>query len=104
MIRRLLVLTALALFGVVLFATVASAHVDLDPGQAVAASTTTASPTTAAPTSSTSTTERALPGTTLEADERDDGTTSAAPWVIGSGLAAIVVVGVGGVVLKRRMS
>lgn len=43
-----------------------------------------------------------LPGTVLEAQERDDGTTSAAPWVIGSGVAAAVVVGAGGAVLKWR--
>lgn len=43
-----------------------------------------------------------LPGTSLEAEERDDGTTSAAPWIIGSGLAAVAVVGIGGLVLKRR--
>jgi uncharacterized protein YcnI len=49
------------------------------------------------------TTER-LPGTSLEAEERDDGSTSAAPWVIGSGVAALVVVGVGGLLLKRRAS
>ena len=47
------------------------------------------------------TTER-RPGTSLEAEERDDGGTSAAPWVIGSGVAALAVVGVGGLLLKRR--
>jgi hypothetical protein len=45
---------------------------------------------------------RDLPGTELEAEERDDGTTSSAPWIIGSGLAALAVVGVGGTILKRR--
>lgn len=43
-----------------------------------------------------------LPGTTLEAEERDDGNTTAAPWVIGSGLAAVVSIAIGGAVLKRR--
>lgn len=43
-----------------------------------------------------------LPGTTVEAAQRDDGTTNAAPWLIGSGVAAAVAVGVGGYVLKRR--
>ena len=43
-----------------------------------------------------------LPGTTLEAEERDDGGTDAAPWIIGSGIAAAVAVGVGGTILKRR--
>lgn len=54
-------------------------------------------------TSSTShTTESDLPGTTLEAQERDDGNTSAAPWIIGSGLAAAAAIAVGGTILKRR--
>lgn len=42
------------------------------------------------------------PGTTLEADERDDGGTNAATWFVGSGIAAAVAVGAGGMVLKRR--
>ena len=46
------------------------------------------------------TTER-LPGTTLEAGQRDDDT-SLAPWLIGSGVAAVAVVAIGGTVLKRR--
>jgi hypothetical protein len=46
-------------------------------------------------------TER-LPGTTLEAEERDDGTTSAAPWIIGSGVLALLAIGLGGTLLKRR--
>jgi uncharacterized protein YcnI len=49
----------------------------------------------------TTTTER-RPGTSLEAEERDDGNTSMAPWVIGSGVAALLVVGGGGLLLKRR--
>lgn len=43
-----------------------------------------------------------LPGTNLEADERDDGTTDTPAWMIGSGIAAVVVVGVGGTLLGRR--
>ncbi|MGH9274560.1 MAG: hypothetical protein ACRDZU_07930 [Acidimicrobiales bacterium] len=77
MIRRLLAATLLAISGVILFAAVAGAQAE-------------------------PTTER-LPGTSLEAEERDDGGTSAAPWVIGSGVAALAVVGVGGLLLKRRV-
>ncbi|MDP1818632.1 MAG: hypothetical protein Q8K58_01905 [Acidimicrobiales bacterium] len=44
---------------------------------------------------------RELPGTELEAEERDDGTTSAVPWVIGSGIAAVLLIGVGGTLLSR---
>lgn len=50
----------------------------------------------------TTATTAGLPGTTLEADQRDDGTTDAAPWIIGSGLAAAAAIAVGGTVLKRR--
>ena len=64
-----------------------------------ATTTTTAPPTTEPPTT---TTERELPGTTLEAEERDDGTTNAAPWVIGSAIAALVAIAAGGTYLKRR--
>lgn len=47
-------------------------------------------------------TDSDLPGTTLEAEERDDGNTSAAPWVIGSGIAAVVAIAIGGTILKHR--
>jgi hypothetical protein len=50
---------------------------------------------------STSTTDE-LPGTTLEAEERDDGNTSAAPWIIGSAIAAVLAIAIGGTLLKRR--
>jgi uncharacterized protein YcnI len=61
-------------------------------------STTEASTTT---TEAVTTTTADLPGTTLEAaDDGDDD--SAAPWLIGAGIAAIVVIGVGGWLLKRR--
>ena len=53
------------------------------------------------PTVSTTATSRELPGTTLEAANEDDGG-EAAPWLIGSGIAAVVVIGVGGYLLKRR--
>jgi hypothetical protein len=69
-----------------------------DPSATTASSTTTT-------TEATTTTEDEgsdLPGTTLEAEERDDGNTSAAPWIIGSGLAALLAIGVGGWILKRR--
>lgn len=59
------------------------------------------SDTTSSTVPATPSTER-LPGTSLEAEERDDGGTSAAPWVIGSGVAALAVVGLGGWLLKRR--
>jgi uncharacterized protein YcnI len=64
------------------------------------ATTTTEAPTTTTE-ARTSTTERRA-GTTLEAEQRDDGDNDAAPWLIGSGLAAAAAVGVGGWVLKRR--
>jgi uncharacterized protein YcnI len=67
------------------------------------ATTTTAAPTTTTESSSPSTTER-RPGTSLEAEERDDGSTSGAPWVIGSGVAALAAVIGGGLLLKRRVS
>jgi hypothetical protein len=43
-----------------------------------------------------------LPRTDLEAEERDNGHTSQAPYLIWSGIVAVVVVGVGGVLFKRR--
>jgi uncharacterized protein YcnI len=72
-----------------------------DPAAPATSETTTTEATTSTTVEATTTTER-LAGTTLEADERDDGSTSAAPWVIGSGIAALVAVGVGGLILKRR--
>jgi uncharacterized protein YcnI len=50
----------------------------------------------------TTTTASDLPGTTLEADQVDDGNTSAMPWVIGSAIAALAAVVIGGLILKRR--
>lgn len=60
------------------------------------------SSTTSTTAEATTTTDADRPGTTLEAEERDDGNTSAAPWLIGSGLAAVAAVGIGGTILKRR--
>lgn len=49
---------------------------------------------------STSTTRRE--GTTLEVAQRDDGSQDATPWLVGSGIAAALAVGLGGWALKRR--
>jgi hypothetical protein len=62
--------------------------------------TTTAPTTSASAPAATATTED-RPGTTLEAQARDDGG-SPAPWLIGSGIAAALAVGIGGLLLKRR--
>jgi uncharacterized protein YcnI len=61
------------------------------------------SSTTSTTTEPSTTTSRELPGTTLEAANEGDGD-SAAPWLIGSGIAAIVAIGAGGYLLKRRMA
>jgi uncharacterized protein len=63
--------------------------------------------TTTTTTSDTSTTEDVttttadLPGTTLEAANEGDGD-SAAPWLIGAGIAALLAILIGGLLLKRR--
>jgi uncharacterized protein YcnI len=62
---------------------------------------TTTEATTTSTTLATTTTDE-LADTTLEAQERDDGTTSAAPWIIGSALAAVAAIAIGGTILKRR--
>ncbi|MGV3759653.1 MAG: DUF1775 domain-containing protein [Actinomycetota bacterium] len=62
---------------------------------------TTAEATTTTAEVTTSTTRR--DGTTLEVEQRDDGSQDATPWLVGSGVAAAVAVGVGGWALKRRM-
>ncbi|MGH9084337.1 MAG: DUF1775 domain-containing protein [Acidimicrobiales bacterium] len=67
-----------------------------DPNPTTTASSTTS---TSAPAITETTEDR--PGTTLEAQARDDGG-SPAPWLIGSGVAAALAVGVGGMLLKRR--
>jgi hypothetical protein len=43
-----------------------------------------------------------LPRTALEAEARDNGHTSQAPYVIWSGVASVIVVGGGGLLMKRR--
>jgi periplasmic copper chaperone A len=45
---------------------------------------------------------RDLPRTALEAEQRDQGGGSVAPWFIGSGIAAAVAIAVGGTLLRRR--
>jgi periplasmic copper chaperone A len=62
--------------------------------------TTTTAPSTTATAAATSTTAD-LPGTTVEAANEGDGD-SAAPWLIGAGIAAILVIAIGGYLLKRR--
>ena len=63
------------------------------------ATTTTAPSTTT--TAAASTTTADLPDTTVEAANEGDGD-SAAPWLIGAGIAAIVAIAIGGYLLKRR--
>lgn len=65
--------------------------------------TTTTEATTTTTEAAATTTTNDLPGTVLEAEERDDGEQSVAPWVIGSGVVALVAIGIGGTLLKRRM-
>lgn len=50
----------------------------------------------------TTSTTHGLPRTDLEAEQLDDGTTSGAEWYVGSGIAAVAAVGLGGWFLKRR--
>lgn len=64
-------------------------------------SSTAEPPTTTTSEPTTSSTRRE--GTTLEVEQRDDGSQDATPWLVGSGIAALVAVGVGGWALKRRM-
>lgn len=51
---------------------------------------------------STTATTGELPGTTVEAANEGDDDGSAAPWLIGAGIAAIVAIAVGGWLLKRH--
>jgi len=88
--RRLLIVLAVVLVLVGAAVTPAGAR-----GSLLGDDTTTSSSASTGPTT------ESLPGTTLEADARDDGT-SPAPWLIGSGIAAAVAVAVGGSLLKRR--
>ena len=103
MTRKLLAALLLALASVAVGVGTASARAT-DPGAVevpVVGADGSAPRATSSTTSPAETTE-SLPGTTLEAEQRDDGTTSAAPWLIGSGIAAAVVVGLGGLFLKSR--
>jgi uncharacterized protein YcnI len=63
--------------------------------------TTTTEGSTTTTTAATTTTDE-LPGTTLEAEERDDGSNDAAPWLIGSAIVALLAIIIGGLLLKRR--
>ena len=102
MCRRVLTLLAVLalLAGLSALGTAAAtAHVDRSPGEAVVAGSTGASTTSTAPAATATTEDR--PGTTLEAQARDD-EGSLAPWLIGSGVAAAIAVGAGGLVLRRR--
>jgi len=65
------------------------------------ATTTTTAPATTTTTEAVTTTS-SIPGTTAEAEQRDDGSTNTAAWLIGSGIAALVAIGAGGLWLKRR--
>jgi uncharacterized protein YcnI len=62
----------------------------------------TTTSTEASTTTTVATTTTELPGTTLEAEERDDGSNSAAPWLIGSAIVALLAILIGGLLLKRR--
>jgi uncharacterized protein YcnI len=64
-----------------------------DPNATTLAPSTTAAPAT--------TTTADVPRTTLEVEDRDDGG-SPAPWLIGSGVAALAAIAAGGTLLKRR--
>lgn len=76
-------------------------RLDLAPNPAASTTAPGETTTTTAVAASTSTTERRA-GTTLEAEQRDDGNNDMAAWLIGSGLVALVAIGVGGYALKRR--
>ena len=73
-------------------------RIELRPGPGSTGASTTTSPGTSATTAST----RDLPRTALEADQRDDGGGSLVPWVVGSGVAALGAILVGGTILRRR--
>jgi hypothetical protein len=66
----------------------ATAHVEVRPDTAGAAAKTI--------------TTLDLPRTAGEADQRDDGNTDSVPWIIGSAVAALAAILIGGTILKRR--
>ena len=88
MIRRTVALLALAAALLVLLAVPAAAHVEVRPETAVVAAETS--------------TTLDLPRTAGEADQRDDGNTDSAPWILGSGVVALAAILIGGTILKRR--
>ncbi len=73
-------------------------RLELTPASGSSTTSPTPSTTDRASTGST----RDLPRTALEAEQRDDGGGSLAPWMIGSGIAAVVAIAVGGYLLQRR--
>ncbi len=81
---------------VLLLAPGVSARADQPASGQVSSTTSPAGPTT------TTRAPRDLPRTVLELEERDDGDESPGPWLIGSGIAAVAVIGIGGTILKRR--
>ena len=66
------------------------------------ATTTTSEATTTTTEATTTTDEPTCPARRWRPSSEDDGNTSAAPWIIGSGIAALVAIAVGGTILKRR--
>jgi uncharacterized protein YcnI len=66
-----------------------------------ATTSTTAAPTTTSTTETPTTTTADRPDTTVEAANEGDGD-SAAPWLIGAGIAALVAIALGGWFLKKR--
>jgi periplasmic copper chaperone A len=70
-----------------------------DPNPAATSST---QPVTTSAEAPTTTEGERQAGTTLEAEQRDDGTSSPAPWLIGSGIAAVAAIAIGGTILMRR--
>jgi hypothetical protein len=112
MLRRCLLLLAVAAAALGAPSASAGADPDLGPArsvvaasQALAAGDDVADPGAGSTTSTTdppTSTSRELPGTTLEAANEGDGG-SAAPWLIGAGIAAAVAIAAGGYLLKRRM-
>jgi len=87
-IRRTLALLALGAALLALLAVPAGAHVEVRPEAATAAAETS--------------TTLDLPRTAGEADQRDDGNTDSAPWILGSGVVALAAILIGGTILKRR--
>lgn len=75
---------------------------DPDPTTTEAPTSTAEAPTSTAEDTAVTITLDRQPGTTLEAEERNNGDDSLAPWLIGSAVAAVVAIGVGGTLLKRR--